>query len=208
MNKLILTTFLVLFGVIAIVSPSYAQQTSFDLKKASNQYTASGTVSISRNGSQYTYSAVVKDLPSTLPANGVYYILWGLNSQGKADNLGPITNSAENRGNLNGRITQFFITSEKERLPEYVSGPRIVQTDTIPESAFAGLSSATPKPSSTALASATPIGSVIPVGGPAGAPETGLGGAVLFNGIIYSLGSIGFTGLGLSVYNRLKKKYS
>jgi len=187
-----------------------AQQNSYDLKKASNQYNVSGTLSINKNGSQFTYSSVVKDLPSPLPANGLYYILWGLRSDGKADNLGPITNSSENRGNLNLRMTQFFITSEKERYPEYVSGPRIVQTDTIPEGIFAGITVSSPSPGTSAtaspLSSASPKASTVPVGGPTGAPETGLGGALLFNGLIYSLGGIGFTGMGISIYNRIKKK--
>lgn len=189
---------------------TFAQQSSYDLKKASNQYNASGTLSINKNGSQYTYSTVAKDLPTPLPANGLYYILWGLRPDGKADNLGPITNSSENRGTLNSRMTQFFITSERERYPEYVSGPRILQTDTIPEGVFAGIvpSSASPSPlaSSSPGATASPRASVVPVGGPTDAPETGFGGAILFNSLIYSLGGIGFTGMGLSIYNRIKKK--
>lgn len=204
--KKILFTIISVLVALSILSPSAsAQQNSFDLKKASTQYSASGTITVSKNGSTFTYSAVVKDLPSTLPANGLYYLLWGLTVDGRADNLGPITNSSENRGNLNGRITQFFITSEKERFPEFVTGPRIAQTDAIAESIFTGIASPTPQASVSPSAKSSVSPSVIPVGGPVGAPETGLGGALLFNGLIYSLGGIGFTGLGISLFRKNNK---
>jgi hypothetical protein len=127
----------------------------------------------------------------------VYYLLWGLTADGKADNLGPITNNSEVKGTLNQPVTQFFITSEKERYPEYVSGPRIAQTETIPSSTFSS-SAPTASPSRSPVAT----GSAVPVGGPTGAPETGLGGSVIWNGMIISLGAIGVTGLALSLKKR------
>ncbi len=208
MKKTAFITAITLILMGASLQNSFAQQTSYDLKKASNQYNVSGTVSIAKSGTAFNYTAVAKDLPATLPANGVYYIIWALTVDGKADNLGTITNSAESRGTLGGRITQFFITSEKERFPEYVTGPRIAQTDTIPESVFAGITSQSPTASPRSTITPRPRASssvVVPVGGPTGAPETGLGGALLFNGLIYSLGALGFTGVGYSFYNKKKK---
>jgi hypothetical protein len=199
MVKKLISIALALASYVVFAIPAYAQSNSYTLKATSSTYKAFGTVSISRSGSQYSYSAVVKDLPSTLPSGGVYYLLWGLTPDGKADNLGPITNNSENKGNLNQRVSQFFITSEKERYPEYVSGPKVVQTETIPESAFTGLTSASPAASSTIR----PSSSSVPVGGPTGAPETGFGGAMLWNGAILSLGLIGVLGLSMS----LKKKF-
>jgi hypothetical protein len=206
MKKIFTTILSVLVALSFLPSTVTAQQSSFDLKKASNQYNATGTVTVSKNGTVFTYSAVVKDLPSTLPANGLYYLLWGLTVDGRADNLGPITNSSENRGNLNGRITQFFITSEKERFPEFVTGPRIAQTDAIAESVFVGIASPTPQTSASPTSKSSASPSIVPVGGPVGAPETGLGGALLFNGLIYTLGGIGFTGLGISLFKKNKAK--
>ncbi len=182
------------------VVKAYAAPVSFDLKKTSSSYTAFGTVSVDRVNNAYTYSAVVKDLPTTLPNSGIYYLLWGLTPEGKADNLGPITNNSESKGTLNQRVTQFFISSEKERYPEFVNGPKIVQTDSIPESTFTKtLGTVSP----TASATPRPSGSNVPaVGGPTGAPETGLGGSTLFNGIIAGLFVIGVSGLIISVRNK------
>jgi hypothetical protein len=198
MAKRLIVTILAIIIYSSLPSSTYAQQTSFTLNKASNQYTTFGTVSLTKSGETYTYSAVVKDLPTTLPNGGIYYILWGLTKDGKADNLKAITNNSEVKGTLNQPVTQFFITSEKERVPEYVIGTRIAQTDTIPASTFT-----TTTPTSTPSISPKASASGIPVGGPTGAPETGLGGSTLWNGMIISLGAIGFTGLSLSLKKKL-----
>lgn len=193
----------VIFLTVLATSASAAPVT-FDLKKTSNNYKAFGTISIDRTNNTYTYSAVVTDLPSPLPNNGIYYLLWGLTPDGKADNLGPITNNSEVKGNLNGRMTQFFITSEKERYPEFVTVPKIVQTDSIPESTFntpTNTTSPSPSTSSFPSGSNTP-----PVGGPTGAPETGLGGSALFSGLIAGLLVIGTSGLVMSIKNRYSRQ--
>jgi hypothetical protein len=200
-KKISLLTIITALFLTTYVDTVNAAPVSFDLKKTSNTYTAFGTVSVDRVNNAYTFSAVVKDLPTTLPNGGIYYLLWGLTAEGKADNLGPITNNSETKGTLSGRVTQFFITSEKERYPEFVTGAKIVQTDSIPATTFTTtLGTVSPTPSTSATV--RPSGSVIPVGGPTGAPETGLGGATLFNGLIAGLFIIGVSGAIISVKNR------
>ncbi len=185
-----------------LATTAQAAPVSYDLKKTSNNYKAFGTVSIDRVNNSYTFSAVVKDLPSPLPNGGIYYLLWALTPDGKADNLGPITNNSEAKGNLNTRATQFFISSEKERYPEFVNGPKIVQTDSIPESVFT-TTLGTVSPTPTTTATPRPSGTNVPaVGGPTGAPETGLGGSALFNGLIAGMFVIGVSGLIVSVRNK------
>lgn len=203
MNKLITALFSTLLITIFLVQNVSAQTNSFDLKKTSDQYKTSGTLSLTRSGNTMKYSIVVKDLPTQLPGNGVYYLTWALTPEGRASNLGPITNNSELTGTLGFKATQFFITSEKDRYPEFVQGPRIAQTDTIPSTTYDGLTTASPAPSGSARASASP--STPPIGGPTGAPETGLGGAALFNAMILSLGGIGVFGLFLSLRNKFRK---
>jgi hypothetical protein len=202
-KKIFITTILVTILLNTQVKIVSAAPISYDLKKTSSTYTAFGTVSIDKINNAYTYSAVVKDLPTTLPSGGIYYLLWGLTTDGKADNLGPITNNSESKGNLSGRVTQFFITSEKERYPEFVTGPKVVQSDSIPESTFTSLGTVAPTAKPTATAKAT--GTTVPVGGPTGAPETGLGGAALFNGLIAGMFIIGVSGLVISLKNRYSR---
>ncbi|MDQ3098513.1 MAG: hypothetical protein M3Q44_02095 [bacterium] len=200
-KKISLSLLVAVLFLTSYISTASAAPVSFDLKKTSNTYNAFGTVSIDRVNNTYTFSAVVKDLPTALPNGGIYYLLWGLTAEGKADNLGPITNNSESKGNLNGRVAQFFITSEKERYPEFVSGPKIVQTDSIPAKTFTTTLGAV-KPTARATGSPLASGSSVPVGGPTGAPETGLGGATLFNGLLAGLFIIGISGLIVSVKNR------
>ena len=182
-----------------VVSAS-AQSNSFDLKKAADQYKSSGTVSITKAGTKVSYSIVVKDLPSPLPNAGVYYLVWALTPEGKAANLGPITNNSELVGTFTTKANQIFISSEKERFPEYVQGPRIVQTDTIPATVFDTMTTSTPTPKAVATDSA------VPIGGPTGAPETGFGGSILINGVLISLSGIGGVGLLLSLRNKFLKQ--
>ncbi|MDQ3239130.1 MAG: hypothetical protein M3P33_01265 [bacterium] len=184
------------------VITAYASIASYDLKPASNTYKSTGTISLDKDAlNVYSVSAVVKNLPSSLPGNGVYYIFWALQTDGKANNLGPITNDSQITKTLPTKVSQFFITSEKERYPEYVNGPRIAQTDTIPESIYSNLVTPAPVASSSALLSPRPTSFTTPVG----APETGLGGGLLFQIITVSIGALGASGLTYSLAKKFAK---
>ncbi len=184
-------------------SPVEAQSTSYSLKKLGN-YTVNGTISLTKANNLVDYSAKVTELPDQIPSNGTNYLLWGLTPDGKADNLGPISNSVEKAGTLKEKVTQFFITAEKDRFPDFVNGPRLAQSDTINQDIFKSF--VTPSPLATSTPTTAPTASAPPIGGPTGAPETGLGGAQLWNAIIISLGGIGATGLILTIKNKLKAK--
>jgi hypothetical protein len=202
---LLLQAIAILFSVSLIIpSLTHAAIASYDLKPASSTYnTVSGTVSLDRNSSnQYVVSSVVKNLPSPLPGNGVYYLFWGLQTDGRANNLGPITNDSQITKTLTTQMTQFFITSEKERFPEFVSGPRIAQTDTIPVSIYTQFQS--PAPTATPFGSPTARPSTFT--SPTGAPETGLGGGVLYNIALFALGAFGVVGLTYSLAKKYAKK--
>lgn len=202
MLRTIFAIFLILIVGSTFSISAFAQTSSFDLKKTSDQYKASGTVSLTKSGTKIDLSLVAKDLPNTLPGGGVYYLAWALTPEGRADNLGTVTNNSELKVTMKVKATQIFVTSEKERYPEFVQGPRIVQTDNIPQNIFDSITTPAPTSSVKPLTSTSPV----PIGGPTGAPETGLGGSVLTNGAIISLGGIGITGLFLSLRNRLRKQ--
>jgi hypothetical protein len=200
----IIHTISVLFVISSLFANSAsAALGSFDLKPTSTTYTTTGTVSIDKDSSSnYTVTAVVKNLPSPLPASGVYYLFWGLQPDGRAFNLGPITNDSQINKSITSKMAQFFITSEKERFPEYVNGPRIAQTDTIPESIYTNLTSPTPTPSGIVIATPRPSSYSTPTG----APETGLGGGVIWQLMIAGLGVFGLTGLTYSIAKRHRNK--
>lgn len=165
---------LALLFTIATVSNA-AAQTSLELTPLTN-YQAKGSARISADGTRYRITAKVESLPDQIPNGGRYYILWATIQDGRADNLGSITNNNEVSTTVAGTPKQVFITAEKERFPEFVQGPRITQTREIAATELTTLSTPSPTPIRS-----PGVGGSGTVGQPSDAPETGLGGMVIFN---------------------------
>lgn len=188
-SSLTLITSLILATPITSTS---AQSTTISITPTSETYQVKGTFSILRSGDRYNIQGNISDLPATIPNNGQYYILWATITDGRADNLGTISNNSPINSTIVGKPTQIFITAERERFPEFVEGPRLAQSKQLADTDFTNLTTATASPQSTTE----------PAGQPNDAPETGLGGSILFYAFSLGLTTIGSIGALRSFKNK------
>jgi hypothetical protein len=188
-NSLTLIIGLILAIPIASVS---AQSTTISITPTSENYQIKGTFSITRSGDRYNLQGNISDLPATIPNNGKYYILWATIADGRADNLGTISNNSPINSTIIGKPTQIFITAERERFPEFVEGPRLAQSKQLTDADFTNLTTATASPKPTRE----------PTGQPNDAPETGLGGSLFFYAFSLALTTIGSIGALRSLKNK------
>lgn len=199
MKKLILVTFAILTSFIGNTSQVNAQQTTIQLNPVAS-YQTSASAGITAAQGRYNIEVSSNSLPSTIPGGGSFYIVWATIPDGRADNLGTITNGNTLRTNLNEAPRQIFITAEKERFPEFVQGPRVSQSAEINATTLPALT-ATPVPT------ARPTGPVGVGGGggtPSDVPETGLGGSLIFYTVTSALTGIGGGGLLYTYLNKRK----
>jgi hypothetical protein len=174
------------------IKSTSAQTPTISIAPTSETYQIKGTFSILRSGDRYNIQGSISELPATIPNNGQYYILWATIADGRADNLGAISNNAPINSTIVGKPTQIFITAERERFPEFVEGPRLAQSKQLADSDFTILSNPSASPQSTTE----------PAGQPNDAPETGLGGSLLFYAFSLGLTTIGSIGALRSFKNK------
>ena len=198
MKKVVIALVFALFFTSS-TNNTFAQQKTFQLNPVGN-YETTANVKITPSQGRYNIEISTNNLPSSIPNNNNYYVAWATIPDGRADNLGTITNGATLNSNLNQAPRQFFITAEKERFPEFVQGPRITQSAQISSSELPDLTS-TPQPTSTA----SPQGHGGGGGTPKDVPETGLGGSVIFYGATSTLVGLGSIGI-LTTYLKQRKQ--
>lgn len=195
------------FTITLFVTPIAFAQTTIDLTAVGN-YQTRGSARITAEGSRYRVTARVENLPDQIPNNGRYYILWATIQDGRADNLGSITNNNEVSTTVAGTPKQIFVTAEKERFPEFVQGPRLTQSREIAPNELTALATPSPTPvrsPGVGGSGTTPTASPV-IGRPNDAPETGLGGSYVFYTIAAALIVFGSFGALMTLKNTAQSK--
>lgn len=186
------------------VSPAFAQQKIVPLAQVGS-YQTTASVTITSSQGKYNIEITSSNLPASIPNGGSYYIVWATIPDGRADNLGTITNGTALKTTLSEAPKQIFITAEKERFPEFVQGPRISQSAEIPATDLPALT-ATPRPSVSPSGQGVGGGGGTTVGTPNDVSETGLGGGLIFYGLTTALAGIGSLGLASTYFKKNRNR--